>query len=115
MNIALDYDGTITADPQLWAQFVQAAQAAGHKVWVVTMRYPSEFVTMLPFWQSLVNEKRIEVIYTRRKPKRPVCEQRGIFIDVWIDDTPRAVNESADAIWDSTSPEGEAFDPCDNG
>lgn len=42
MNIALDYDGTYTADPDMWLRFVEEAQAAGHKVFIVTMRYESE-------------------------------------------------------------------------
>lgn len=42
MNIALDYDGTFTAAPNVFIELVKNMQTAGHKVYIVTMRYPSE-------------------------------------------------------------------------
>lgn len=42
MLIALDYDGTFTEDPTLWVSFIAMAQAHGHDVIGVTMRYEFE-------------------------------------------------------------------------
>ncbi len=72
MNIALDYDGTYTRDPELWNAFIRAAEANGHHVTCVTMRYPEEAIDM-----------PIPVIYTSRQAKM------GFFsADIWIDDQP---------------------------
>lgn len=73
MLIALDYDGTYTADPDFWDLFIEAARVAKHKVVCVTMRYPTEPVPELP----------IDILYTSRKAKSSV-----ITPDIWIDDRP---------------------------
>lgn len=38
MRIGLDFDGTITADPGLWAAFAKSAVGRGHHIAIVTMR-----------------------------------------------------------------------------
>ncbi len=110
MNIGLDYDGTCTEDPQAWKEFVRTMKARGHTVYIVTMRYPSEVVNdpnILEF-QEIVDK----IIPTSRQAKQPFCENiAGITVDVWIDDTPRAVNESATQIWGRSSKEGEVIIP----
>lgn len=78
MNIGLDYDGTITEAPELWAAFYFTAVALGHTVSVVTMRYPEEEVKDFP----------AHVVYTGRKAKKVFCDEHGINIDIWIDDNP---------------------------
>jgi hypothetical protein len=89
MNIALDHDGTYTVDPAAWLVFVQMMRLAGHKVYVVTMRYESECTQRHHFDQRL--RTLCEVVATGRKAKRPACEALGIVIDVWIDDRPETV------------------------
>lgn len=42
LDMGLDFDGTLTADPVGWGIFVKLMRARGHKVHIVTMRYPSE-------------------------------------------------------------------------
>ena len=104
MVIGLDYDGTITCDPELWVNTILEFKKRNHIVYVVTMRYSTEVTPIL----ALLNSVGIRVIYTGRQAKRPICEQQGIYIDIWIDDNPRAVNESADQIWPISVPEGQA-------
>lgn len=75
MNIALDYDGTYTRDPEMWDKFIILAEKMGHEVVCLTMRHPSEPVAMkIP----------IRIIYTARKAK-------ALFYnaDIWIDDMPQ--------------------------
>ena len=74
MLIALDYDGTYTADPELWDLFISAARQRGHEVKIVTMRFPSEPIENAP----------CEVIYTSRKAK-----YGAIPAQIYIDDTPQ--------------------------
>jgi hypothetical protein len=78
MNIALDWDGTYTADPELWDAFVQLAASRGHTVTLVTLRDPllEQVSTKLP------------VVYCSRTAKR-----KHFIADVWIDDMPRWIGE----------------------
>jgi hypothetical protein len=92
MNIALDYDQTYTRDPKTWNEVIDTFQAGGHNVYVVTMRN-SEGESK-PVKEALAN--RVEgIFFTNRKAKQTFMFDRGISIDVWIDDTPYFVNNDA--------------------
>jgi hypothetical protein len=80
MRIALDYDGTYTADPELWREFIRIAKSRGHEVVCVTMRNVDE--AMEPFGAS-------NYYFTDRKAKVPAMAEEGIQIDIWIDDKPQ--------------------------
>ena len=73
MLIALDYDGTYTADPELWDWFIDRARQRGHEIKIATMRYPHESIPDIG----------CEIVYTSRKAKFG-C----IPADIWIDDMP---------------------------
>jgi hypothetical protein len=117
MNLALDYDGTASEDIFLFLSFAELARARGHKVYIVTMRYESECVQVEgkkppadPIHPALL--KAVDgLICTNRQAKKPCCEAFGINIDVWIDDNPRAINESGAQIWGWTTPEGFVITP----
>lgn len=79
MNIALDWDGTVTKDPVLWQRFVELANAAGHRVYILTKRYRSEPVSL---------EGIEEIIYCSRKAKCHKLNEIGIRIDIYIDNNP---------------------------
>lgn len=102
MKIALDYDGTITEDEIAWIKVCRTLADAGHEVYIVTMRYPSELADMWQGWAFTAKG----IIATSRQAKRPFCEALGHYFNVWIDDSPRAVNEDAETIWGFSSPEG---------
>ena len=104
MRIGLDYDGTVTSDYMGFVAFVRMMRQRGHEVYVTTMRYVSECKNDLEF---CVFAKNVDgVIATGREAKKEYCLKYGITIDVWIDDNPRAVEESANQIWGTPSPEG---------
>lgn len=113
MKIALDYDGTYTHDPELWLMFVIQAQHHGHDIRVVTMRYPSEQQggahagAMDPRLEAL----GVPFIFTSREAKAPVTAALGFVPDVWIDDNPQAVHQSAAQIWGDQKAEGQPHDP----
>lgn len=113
MILALDYDGTYTADPDLWLAFVRGAKQRGHAVHVVTMRYESEIYggarAAKMDWRLMAFVDSI--VFTGRKAKKPVCEERGLKIDVWIDDNPGAVLMSAEELWGTQCVEGDPHDP----
>lgn len=102
MNFAIDYDGCADSDIQLFRIIITQMKAAGNKVYIVTMRYPSECAFVLANFQDIVDG----VIPTSRMAKRKVVENHGIEINVWMDDNPRAIDHDASAIWGQASPEG---------
>ena len=84
MIIGLDFDKTYTLDPKLWNIFISAAHKRGHKIICVTMRYEHEGEEVKNMLGDLVNE----IIFTKRKAKSPYVENRGVKIDIWINDMP---------------------------
>jgi hypothetical protein len=81
MKIAIDYDNTFTADPQLWADFLNMARERGHEVAIVTSRFPH----MKP--QAI----GIEVICCSFTAKRKHHQA-----DIWIDDDPYHIDHDHD-------------------
>lgn len=92
MIIALDYDGTYTADPDIWLSFIEKAKSKGHQIFLVTMRYPYENEEV----DRQLKGKVDRIIYTSRKGKMRHVKFLGIHVDVWIDDRPDFIfNDSA--------------------
>lgn len=82
MKVALDYDSTYTLDPELWNKFIDMLQLRDHEVMVVTYRDED-----LP----IDHELPIPIYYTAFHAKRNFMEEKGIHIDVWIDDWPEGI------------------------
>ena len=91
MLIALDYDGTYTADPGLWHPFIVASRARGHRVFVVTMRFPSEGREV----EQRLGRHVDRIIFTAREAKRRHVQRLGHDIDVWIDNHPEYIDGDA--------------------
>ena len=90
MKIAIDYDGTYSAAPELWEYFINLAESQGHDVRIVTHREETK---------DNISDKihpQIKIIYTDGVAKQWFCERRGDFWvpDVWIDDKPRGIFEN---------------------
>lgn len=83
-NLGIDYDDTVSADPELFRAIAELALLRGWDVYVVTARHSG---CRIPSpWHELA-------IYCGGRPKREVCEARGVHIDVWIDDTPESITQ----------------------
>ena len=102
LNIALDYDGCANADIPTFVSMVKLLRSAGHNVFIVTMRYPSECAEVKEHFGQYVND----IIPTSRRAKREACEKLYLRIHIWMDDNPLAVEYSAHDIWGKTTPEG---------
>lgn len=85
MNLSLDYDDTYTRDPAFWDAFVVSALRRGHKVYLVTLRYDNTEANEV---LQALGGKVTNIFFTCRKSKRKFMYDKGIRIDVWIDDTP---------------------------
>ena len=88
MLIALDYDGTYTADPGRWKEVIRLLQDAGHQFVCVTSRPGT------PENKHLLGNavgKLMPIIFCNHQPKSQKCAALGYKIDVWIDDRPQTI------------------------
>jgi hypothetical protein len=82
--IGLDYDNTYSDDPELFEMFIEAAQRRGHLVFIVTARPETQPVPV----------RSCEVFYTEGAPKAPFMRERGLDIDIWVDDWPEIIGQT---------------------
>jgi hypothetical protein len=88
--LALDYDGTYTADPAFWDGVIALAQRHGHRVVCVTMRRPEECGDVRAHLGG-----QIEVIPTSREAKALYMARERQMPDIWIDDRPHWITTSS--------------------
>ncbi|WP_143279603.1 hypothetical protein [Burkholderia cenocepacia] len=91
MNVALDFDGTFTEDPEAWHVFIDLFKSKGHSIFLITMRHPHEANRAM---KDLA--KKIPVVFTSRQAKKKFVEEQGIKINVWIDDNPHWILEDSE-------------------
>ncbi len=85
MILALDHDNTYDLDKPFWDAFVTLAKSHGHKVVCVTCRR-----------ETLENVEECDVpgvltYFTGGSPKDWFMRERGVTVDVWLDDDPRGI------------------------
>jgi len=85
MIVAIDYDDTISLNHNLWQEVINTFNSFGAKVYVVTYRESTRFQDMK------IPEGVIDTVFTNAQAKREYCEEMGIDIDIWIDDSPESV------------------------
>lgn len=84
---AIDFDNTISRDPEGFLAIMHLLEMRGHVCYVVTAR-PSD---LYPEDLNFLKDKGYRVFFTELKAKRKFMEAQGIHIDVWIDDSPGAI------------------------
>lgn len=84
MNIMIDYDNTFTADPLMWTEAIEIFFDHNHKVFLVTSRGEDTPVEDEHYFKSV----GIPIIYCDYRAKEKVCKEKGININIWIDDDP---------------------------
>jgi len=90
MIIAIDFDGTWTADPVLWSTFCKSAISRGHQVWCITARPPAMMGEVFETAGALLGTHRC--LSAGNEPKASVFERHtGQRVDVWIDDAPELI------------------------
>ena len=86
MNIALDFDETITLDEYFWGAFIELAKGQHHSVTIVTSRHPSPGTDYNEDIEAYAKAWRVDIVYAGHKQKREVHKA-----DVWIDDAPESI------------------------
>lgn len=87
LTIAIDWDGTYNADPDLFKDIIELIKLKGHKVVIVTGR--SECTG-----QEIKNEmiNVAPVVFAGDNWKKNAAIAMGYEIDVWIDDLPESIS-----------------------
>lgn len=93
LTFGLDYDDTFTACPKLWSGFVSQARQHGHRFYLMTARRNTienteEINAQLSHWGC-----QMPIVFSSLGSKLFAAEQRGIKIDIWIDDDPKKLVE----------------------
>jgi len=83
-TIALDFDETYTADPELWDEFIRLAQGRGHRVICVTCRRNT-------LENAEIVDLPIPVFFTSHGSKLEHMYRVGVKVDIWLDDDPACV------------------------
>lgn len=109
-RIALDYDGTYTAMPEIWDVFVQSCYEAGHTVFFVTAR-EKPFDPLYEGNNDILlaaAKLGIATIFTNGNPKSQYLQD----VDIWIDDMPLSIvsNEAISAAHYMQIPPGVKAD-----
>lgn len=99
MKIAIDYDGTFSADPELFSVFIRIAQQREHEAYIVTMRYDSDA-------ERICDQVPCKVFYTGRNAKMKHMADLGHIFDIWIDDMPHLLFESPALLWGNGKTDG---------
>lgn len=89
--IAIDFDDTFTADEHLWAAFIHSALKKSHTVYCVTSRRDSDNSLKEIKNRFSVHRIEIQVVFCNLKSKLQTMEDRGIKVNIWIDDAPHAL------------------------
>lgn len=85
MNISLDYDDTYSLDPKTWDKIIKILHKANHNVFCITKRYES-------LADDIKDSLDIPIIFVPKgKSKAVEVRERGLKIDVWIDDKPISI------------------------
>lgn len=89
--VALDFDETISDDPEAWVHVMRTLEKFGYHCIVVTWRSPETYPEDLQF----LVDKGYVVYYTSLQAKREYMKEKGIEVAIWIDDNPWAVDNDA--------------------
>lgn len=92
MKLAIDFDGTYTADPCFFRELMALAARHGHACVIVTGRSDE------PPWGDQVRESAgaVPIVFAAGGWKRSAALRAGHAIDVWIDDVPEYVAPQLD-------------------
>lgn len=83
LNVCVDYDGTYTTMPDTWIAVIDRLRLDGANVFCISSRFPNAPITDFPG----------EVHYACGQDKWEFAHERGIQVDIWIDDWPACIGE----------------------
>jgi len=95
--IAVDFDGTWTADPVLWRSFFDLLMIRGHAMVIATGRRRPETDAEKAAWDDACahyNLPNVPVVFCDNEFKERALRLAGYtHVDIWIDDMPGMIQE----------------------
>lgn len=99
MKIAIDYDKTWTADPDVFFEIAYQFASVGHEVYIVTARSPTkDTIGIDNEYGAVIVEQALKagwvkkVIYADGVAKKWALHHfHDLDIDIWIDDKPQGI------------------------
>lgn len=99
MNIAIDFDDTITADGKCFVNIIKEFQKAGHTIYIVSSRrntmdnyrYIEHFLLKHLSENDSISEVGILLCYD--EPKQMFVRRNKIDISIWIDNDPNSITK----------------------
>lgn len=90
---AIDFDGTLTEDPEVFRQLIIQLRENGHRVVIVSAREHSEtelelIAEALESYQFALSSTPA-IYLTSRQSKVDYLHSIGVKPDIWIDDDPK--------------------------
>lgn len=93
--VAVDFDETISDNPEAWLRVMKTLEVVGYQVVVCTWRSPSTYPEDLQF----LVDKGYKVYYTSFTAKQEYMKAQGVDVAIWIDDNPFAILNNAETIY----------------
>ena len=91
-TIGIDFDDTISLNPEMFKDIINIFKKNEFSVIIVTARNHNDFCDLLNEFKELVDR----IIFTNGVAKEDVVSEFNINIDIWIDDTPICITHSFD-------------------
>jgi hypothetical protein len=85
LTVAIDFDNTFSADPELFRTFVALLKARGHTPIMVTGRPEKHGLDEAP--KALAGDL-MPIIFADGEWKINAARAKGYEVDIWIDDNP---------------------------
>lgn len=89
LTIAVDYDGTYSADPDTFNKMIALFLAAGHTVICVTGR-SDDGVMDVPVRASI--GKLVPCVFAGKEWKADAAKAAGYNVNIWMDDIPNMIS-----------------------
>lgn len=83
MKVAIDYDNTITTNPEAWLKVIDVLKEFGADVICISSRFPNVPIPKLP----------VATYYACGQPKWEFAFENGLEVDIWIDDIPSCIGD----------------------
>lgn len=94
MKISLDYDNTITLDPEFWSNFIKLTREFNHEIVIVTYRFDStkNIINKIENQrlEKFASDNNVEIIYSNSQQKSTMFTPEE-SPDVWVDDDPKFI------------------------
>lgn len=88
--VGVDFDEVITDNKAGWIEVLALFKRIGYDVIIVTYRSPQTD----PFELDFLTNLGYPVYFTNHIAKKYFLEEKGIHVDIWIDDYPLSILQS---------------------